>query len=429
MPSPIGSVARFVAIFSCAAQLAACSNPDSRHNEPPPAMSSELVKDKDDSLLRVADVARDSADYPSAIRLYKTLLQNGDDRPEVHLGLGDCLFLTGAYTQAVAEYHAIDERSPKLAEAEIGLGRVFLAQHKPAEATIEFDGALKHQPDDIRALNGAGVARDDLGRHEEAQSFYQRGLAVASADRVLRNNYGLSLALSGNYAKAVTLLRPLVDEPGATARNRQNLALALALAGQRDEAGKIARIDLDTASVSNNLRFYEALRTTPAVTSLPASPVTPAADTVPAMPEPAVLPAPPGADPPIAVPVALAPVPAPPATAPVAAVIKPTPVAPSGGGKFAVQLAVYQKISGIAAGWEKYRTGFADIVGKLEPRIAMVDLGDGRGPLYRLKAGPFGSAQSAQAACQKLKAGGSDCRVSDFEGTPAQEYWKEHQIE
>jgi Flp pilus assembly protein TadD len=427
MPSPIGSIVYFGTILACAAQLAACSSPESRHNEPAPAVSKELVKDKDDSLLRVAEVARDSADYPSAIRLYKTLLQSGDERPEVHLGLADCLFLTGAYTQALAEYHVIDERSPQIAEAEIGLGRVFLAQHKPAEANVEFDGALKHLPDDTRALNGAGVARDDLGRHEEAQAFYQRGLAIAAADRVLRNNYGLSLALSGNYAKAVTLLRPLVDEPGATARNRQNLALALALGGQRAEAEKIAKIDLDTAAVSSNLRFYEALRTTPAVASLPASPVTPASDAVPAAPTEQAVPTALAPAAPIAVPVALAA--APPAPAPAASMVRPNRAEPSGAGQFAVQLAVYQKLSGIAAGWEKYRSGFADVVGKLEPRIAMVDLGDGRGPLYRLKAGPFGSAQAAQAACQKLKAEGSDCRVSDFDGAPAQEYWKEHQIE
>jgi hypothetical protein len=163
---------------------------------------------------------------------------------------------------------------------------------------------------------------------------------------------------------------------------------------------------------------------------LPASPVTPASDTVPAAPTEqavptALAPAAPAA--PIAVPVALAA--APPAPAPAASMVRPNRAEPSGAGQFAVQLAVYQKLSGIAAGWEKYRSGFADVVGKLEPRIAMVDLGDGRGPLYRLKAGPFGSLQAAQAACQKLKAEGSDCRVSDFDGAPAQEYWKEHQIE
>jgi Flp pilus assembly protein TadD len=454
MPSPLGSIIRFAAILGCAGTLAACTTTSSTtlgKDQQAPAMSKELLKNKDDSLLRVAQVARDAADYPSAIRLFRTLLQSGDNRAEVHLGLADCLFLTGAYTEATAEYRSIDENSPKIAEAEIGLGRVFLAQHKVAEANVQFVGALKRLPDDTRALNGAGVALDDLGQHEDAQQYYQRGLAISPDDRTLRNNYGLSLALAGAYPEAVAVLRPLVDEPGATARNRQNLALALALSGARTEAQKIARVDLDTASVTSNMRFYEALRATPSAAEppLPASAPTPAPSPLPVpAPEPAPVPvalAPPpvaiAAAPPPAVlptptaaPEALEPSPAYEAPAPASVAVAPAPhdarpAETKGNGQFALQLAVYQKISGIAPGWQKYKSAFADVVGTLEPRVAMIDLGDGRGPLYRLKVGPFHSAAAAQAACQRLKSGGSDCKVSDFDGAPAQEYWKEHQIE
>ena len=108
---------------------------------------------------------------------------------------------------------------------------------------------------------------------------------------------------------------------------------------------------------------------------------------------------------------------------------RPHPAEAKSNGLFGVQIAVYQRVSGIAPGWQKYKTGFADVVGSLEPRVAMVDLGDGRGPLYRLKIGPFHSLSAAQAACQRLKAEGSDCKAGDFDGAPAQEYWKEHQIE
>ncbi|MGB8842816.1 MAG: SPOR domain-containing protein, partial [Aliidongia sp.] len=124
----------------------------------------------------------------------------------------------------------------------------------------------------------------------------------------------------------------------------------------------------------------------------------------------------------------------PPAPAPSAVLVPPPPANPKpahagGAGQFAVQLAVYQKISGIAGGWRKYQSGFAEIIGKLEPRVAIVDLGDGRGPLYRLKAGPFGSAAAAETVCRRLKAAGAECKVSDFDGAPAAEFWKEQPIE
>jgi Flp pilus assembly protein TadD len=63
---------------------------------------------------------------------------------------------------------------------------------------------------------------------------------------LLRNNYGLSLALAGNHDEALELLSAVVDEPGATARNRQNLALAYGLAGNLVAAERISRLDLDT---------------------------------------------------------------------------------------------------------------------------------------------------------------------------------------
>ena len=76
---------------------------------------------------------------------------------------------------------------------------------------------------------------------------------------LLRNNLGLSLALSGQYAEAIELLRAIVDEPGAKARNRQNLALAYGLAGDLTAAERISRLDLDEEAVQNNLSYFAAL--------------------------------------------------------------------------------------------------------------------------------------------------------------------------
>ena len=44
------------------------------------------------------------------------------------------------------------------------------------------------------------------------------------------------------------------------AKTRQNLALALGLAGRTAEAQQIARMDLDEQSVQSNLAYYATLR-------------------------------------------------------------------------------------------------------------------------------------------------------------------------
>jgi Flp pilus assembly protein TadD len=76
----------------------------------------------------------------------------------------------------------------------------------------------------------------------------------------LRNNLGLSLAFAGHYKGAIEILRPLALRPGASARDRQNLALAYGLSGDVDQAKKFARMDMDSREVERNLSYYAALR-------------------------------------------------------------------------------------------------------------------------------------------------------------------------
>jgi len=56
------------------------------------------------------------------------------------------------------------------------------------------------------------------------------------------------------------MLERAVQDPSATPRFRQNLALAYGLAGRRDAAERIAGLDLDEASIAHNLSYYDLLR-------------------------------------------------------------------------------------------------------------------------------------------------------------------------
>jgi cell division protein FtsN len=76
----------------------------------------------------------------------------------------------------------------------------------------------------------------------------------------LRNNYGLSLALSGDYPAAVATLNPIAADPGAPSRYRLNLALVYGLAGDDKKAAAITRSSLDEAAIRNNLAYYALLR-------------------------------------------------------------------------------------------------------------------------------------------------------------------------
>jgi hypothetical protein len=105
---------------------------------------------------------------------------------------------------------------------------------------------------------------------------------------------------------------------------------------------------------------------------------------------------------------------------------KPAPLAtePPADGKFGIHLATYQKKDSVEEGWSDYRKEYRGVLDGLEPRIASIDLHDGRGTLYRLKAGPFASEADAQSACKKVRAYPAGyCRVTDFAGVPGASFW------
>ena len=117
--------------------------------------------------------------------------------------------------------------APGSVDAQIGGAQVLLARKQPAQAAAAFDRVLGGDPGNVRALNGAGLARDDLRHHAQAQAFYRRALEIEPEDRTVRNNLGLSLALSGNRDEAVAILRKLASEPDALPRYKENLDYAL----------------------------------------------------------------------------------------------------------------------------------------------------------------------------------------------------------
>ncbi len=130
----------------------------------------------------------------------------------------------------------------------------------PADATEQFRAAIAANPKDTRAINGLGVALDQTGDHDAAQQAYKDGLEIAPDHSGLQNNLAFSMLLSGDLADAVARFEQIARQPQATARSRQNLALAYGLAGDSARAAAVAGQDLGGAEVKNNLAAYARLR-------------------------------------------------------------------------------------------------------------------------------------------------------------------------
>lgn len=213
-------------------------------------------------ILRVAQATERGGDIRSAIGLYRRAHSMDPQRYEPVIGLADALARIGAADEAAEAYRVALSLRPRDVTALRGLGNQLLALGQPAQAILQFESALD-QGADGRLYNSLGVAHDVQGDHAGAQAFYRAGLDVDPASAPLRGNLALSLILTSRYNEAVEILKPMALGTAATPRLRQNLALAYGLAGDMDNAARIARVDLDETAVRHNLGYYATLRALP----------------------------------------------------------------------------------------------------------------------------------------------------------------------
>ncbi len=211
---------------------------------------------------------RDAGDVRGAIPFYRRAHQLDTIQATPLIRLAIALQTVRAYAEASQVWQAALALDPGNAEALRGYGNNLIALNKP-QLAVDKLRASNEIEEDARTYNGLGVAYDMIGDAREAQVHYRLGLQLAPDNVALRNNLGLSLALSGDFQDSIDLLLGVVASAAATARHRQNLALAYGLSGQIEQAAAVARQDLDEQAVASNRAYYAILRaeTDPAVRS------------------------------------------------------------------------------------------------------------------------------------------------------------------
>lgn len=213
-----------------------------------------------DTLMRLAADAHAAGDLAAAVGFYRraAALDQGAVAPFV--GAGNTLLEMGNVNEAIVAYNAALARNAYDPEALRGLARANLLTGKPELAGRPLAIAYRETPNDPKLLQLIGVADDFADEHAEAQARYRRGLELLPHDPGLSLDLALSLALTGNYQEAIAMLRPIALARGASVRERQTLALIYGLAGNRVEAARIGRLDLDPQAVEQNLAYYDSLR-------------------------------------------------------------------------------------------------------------------------------------------------------------------------
>ena len=219
--------------------------------------------DSYDSSVQQADEARKNGNLDSAIPLYGRALQAKPDGVEAKLGLGQSYLSIGAPDEAAALFRDVLAQRSSNQIARRGLAAALISMGQPDLAERQLDAALQADSRDYRSLNALGVVLDMQGRHADAQARYRQGIEVAPDYLPLRNNFALSLAISGHPQEAITQLLPLANSRTADGRIRQNLAFSYAMAGDLENALQVSRKDLDEASAQRQLSYFMQLKALP----------------------------------------------------------------------------------------------------------------------------------------------------------------------
>src|SRR5690242_17500663 len=182
-------------------------------------------------LMRIGAAARAGGDLPNAVGVYRRAAEMAPQDPAPLIAAGDVLLQIGNINEAIVSYNAALVRPGDTQGAQVGLARAFLKTGKPQLALTPLAKAMEASPDDPKLLLLLGVTKDLAGSHLEAQAYYRAGLVRAPGDPGLTVDLALSLAISGNYPNAISVLQPLAISPVGTAQERQTLALIYGLTG------------------------------------------------------------------------------------------------------------------------------------------------------------------------------------------------------
>ena len=130
--------------------------------------------------------------------------------------------------KATDEYLAALMARPDNWDAHYNLGNYYLGQKRPKEALVEYDEAVKREPQAILALVNAAMAHARLGETQKAEDQLNKALAINPDSAVARYNMGLIKAEQGNLPAAEQNLKAAFKADPQLAGAAYNLCVVTA---------------------------------------------------------------------------------------------------------------------------------------------------------------------------------------------------------
>jgi Flp pilus assembly protein TadD len=157
-----------------------------------------------------------------------------------NLSLGSAFFQRGYYDQAESAFRIALRDDPSSAEAQYGLGSVYLKQDKNAEARASFEQALKltaSYPDTgPNAWNNLGLLATREGRTSDAIGYFQEALRMSPDYWIALENLGNAYRQQKRWDEARAILERVVAARQKDPEAIYSLAMVYAQADDNERA-------------------------------------------------------------------------------------------------------------------------------------------------------------------------------------------------
>ena len=179
--------------------------------------------------------------------------------PTAAMNYGRALRGQGRTAQAVAVLQGAVLKHPNDLELIGAYGKALADSGRLKEAADVLARAHTPERPNWSILSAQGAVADQLGDNAAAQRYYEAALKIVPGDPLVMSNLGLSYALSKQLPRAEETLREAAAHPRADRRVRQNFALVLALEGKFAEAEAVSRRDLSPSEAASNIASIRSM--------------------------------------------------------------------------------------------------------------------------------------------------------------------------
>lgn len=250
-----GAVAAIVAATVLAGVSAPAEAAGFFHPKKAPAAATSALE----PTLTAIDQALADSRLVDAGRTLDMALASGVTDPRLLLRAGELHLARGRDEEAVRSFTQSESSPDCRAQALQGKGIALARLGRSDEAITALQAAVKADPALWRAWNALGVEKDRRKDWLASEISYGEALKAPAATAIVLNNRGYSRLLQGRYDEAsVDFVRALEKDP-ALASARTNLRLSLALRGDYSRAVAVSGAE-ERGAVLNNAGFAAAMR-------------------------------------------------------------------------------------------------------------------------------------------------------------------------